>query len=110
MEEPILFISSPPVYFTEVVEVKETFLEESTSVFVPNRSDRIIDQVIARQLNYFSQPINQYRTLVFHLEDGEKVVGKVDEVVGSDVKLKSLNEIIMVNGNEIKAITIANGI
>ena len=108
MEEPILFISSPPVYFTEIVEVKETFLEESTSVFVPNRTDRIVDQVIARQLNYFSQPINHFRTLVFHLEDGDKVVGKVDEVVGSDVKLKTSNEIIMINGNEIKAITIAN--
>ena len=108
MEEPILFISSPPVYFTEIVEVKETFIEESTSVFVPNRSDRIVDQVIARQLNYFSQPINHFRTLVFHLEDGEKVVGRVNEVVGSDVKLKTSNEIIMINGNEIKAITIAN--
>ncbi|QCR31598.1 4-diphosphocytidyl-2C-methyl-D-erythritol kinase [Lysinibacillus sp. SGAir0095] len=110
MEEPILFISSPPVYFTEIVEVKETFLEESTSVFVPNRTDRIIDQVIARQLNYFSQPVNQFRTLVFHLSNGEKVVGKVDEVMGSDVKIKSANQFIMINGNDINTITIANGI
>lgn len=110
MEEPILFISSPPVYFTEIVEVKETFLEESTSVFVPNRSDRILDQVIARQLNYFSQPINQFRTLVFHLANGEKLVGKVEEVAGSDVKIKSLGQIYVINGNDIETIKIANGI
>lgn len=108
MEEPILFISSPPVYFTEIAEFKETFLEESTSVFVPNRSDRIADQVIARQLNYFSQPINQFRTLVFHLVNGEKMVGKVQEIMGSDVKIKSANQVKMINGNEIETITIAN--
>jgi len=110
MEEPILFIPSPPVYFTEIMEVKETFLEESTSVFVPNRSDRIMDGVIARQVNYFSQPINQFRLLVFHLANGENLVGRVEEVVGSDVKIKTSNQIIMVDGNEIKAITIDNGI
>ncbi|MDN4492306.1 hypothetical protein [Ureibacillus aquaedulcis] len=110
MEEPILFISSPPVYFTEIAEVKDIFLEESTSVFVPNRSDRILDQVIARQLNYFSQPINQFRTLVFHLVDGDRMVGKVAEVMGSDVKIKLSNQITMINGNDIKQITIANEI
>lgn len=110
MEEPILFISSPPVYFTEIAEVKETFLEESTSVFVLNRSDRILDQVIARQLNYFSQPINQFRTLIFHLSNGEKVIGKVEEVMGSDVKIKSSNQIFMIDGNEIELITIDNEI
>ncbi|MFC7685627.1 4-diphosphocytidyl-2C-methyl-D-erythritol kinase [Ureibacillus sp. GCM10028918] len=110
MEEPILFISSPPVYFTEIVEVKETFLEESTSVFVPNRSDRILDQVIARQLNYFSQPINQFRTLVFHLGNGEKVIGKVEEIMGSDVRIKSSNQTFMINGNDIELITIDNEI
>ncbi|HWK22461.1 MAG TPA: 4-diphosphocytidyl-2C-methyl-D-erythritol kinase [Ureibacillus sp.] len=107
MQEPILFITSPPVYFTEIVEVEETFLEESTSVFVPNRSDRIVDQVIARQLNYFSQPVNQFRTLVFHLENGEQLVGKVEEVLGSDVKIKSADQIVIVDGNEIEKITIA---
>ena len=107
MEEPILFISSPPVYITEIVEATETFFEESTSVFVPNRSDRIVDQVIARQLNYFSQPINQFRALIFYLINGDKLIGRVEEVVGSDVKIKSANEIFVINGNDIEKITSA---
>lgn len=107
MEEPILFISSPPFYFTEVEELKASYLEESTSVFVPNRSERIIDQLVARQLNYFAQPVNQSRTLVFHLLNGDKIIGSVLGVEGNSVAIKSADQVIPINANDIKRLSIA---
>lgn len=107
MEEPLLFIPSPPVYFLEIKESEQTFLDESTSVFEPLRSDRILDQVIARQLNYFSQPINQNRLLLFKLVNGETVIGVIEGLEGINVKIKNGEQILIINGNEIETINLS---
>lgn len=116
LREPKLFIQSPPFYYVDVNELPvqdNTFYEESTSVYEISRSekieklDTIQNDVILRQLNYFSQPLYRTRSYVFHLEDGGKVIGKIDEVDGSNVKVKTSTNLVVINGNEIKAITLS---
>ncbi len=114
LQEPKLFIQSPPFYYVEVKESPvqdNTFYEESTSVYEIARSEKIEkiqNDVILRQLNYFSQPLYRNRNYVFHLEDGRKIVGKIEELDGINVKIKTSNDLVLINGNEIKAITISN--
>lgn len=114
LREPKLFIQSPPFYYVDVKESpvqEQTFYDESTSVYEIARSDKnekIQNDVILRQLNYFSLPLNRNRNYVFHLEDGERVIGKIDEIDGINVKVKTLTDLVSINGNEIKAITVSN--
>nr|WP_106783857.1 4-diphosphocytidyl-2C-methyl-D-erythritol kinase [Lysinibacillus timonensis] len=112
VREPLLFIQSPPFYYIDVRETtvneEDNILEESTSVYELTRTEKIHDEVIVRQLGYFSQPVNRNRSLTFHLEDGEKLVGKINEIDGIHVKVKTNNNIVLINGNEIKAITLSN--
>ncbi|BDH60903.1 hypothetical protein MTP04_10330 [Lysinibacillus sp. PLM2] len=110
VREPLLFIQSPPFYYVEVKEnavEADTLLDESTSVYEISRTEKIQNEVIVRQLNYFSQPNHRHRSLVFHLDDGDRIIGKLEEVDGISVKIKTTtNNLILINGNEIKAITI----
>ncbi|MFY3790362.1 4-diphosphocytidyl-2C-methyl-D-erythritol kinase [Ureibacillus sp. MALMAid1270] len=114
LQQPKLFIQSPPFYYVEVKESPvqdNTFYEESTSVYEISRSEKfekIENDVILRQLNYFSQPHNRVRNYVFHLENGEKVVGKIEDISGDKVTVKTVNEPIVIDGNKIKAITVSN--
>lgn len=114
LREPKLFIQSPPFYYVDVKESPvqdNTFYDESTSVYEISRSEKnekIQNDVILRQLNYFSQPLNRNRNYVFHLDNGEKVTGTIDVVEGVNVKVKTLTDTVSVNGNTIKAITISN--
>lgn len=124
MEEPLLFIQTPPCYYVEVEEVKsetvivdekvedeivveepQQFLEESTSVYELSRTERIKDSVIARQINYFLQPINQQRLLTFYLLNGNEETGKIVELNGLQVKIRKNDEELFINANDIKAIT-----
>lgn len=129
MEEPLLFIQTPPFYYVEeevtenetvivadrvedeqVVEEPQQFLEEeSTSVYELSRTERIKDPVIARQLNYFLQPVNQQRLLTFYLLNGNEETGKIIELNGLQVKIRNNNEELFINANEIKAITTKKG-
>ncbi|WP_052126149.1 hypothetical protein [Ureibacillus massiliensis] len=110
VREPLLFIQSPPFYYVEVKETEveaDTLLDESTSVYEISRTEKIQNEVIVRQLSYFSQPNHRHRNLVFHLDDGDKITGRLEEVDGISVKIKTTtNNLILINGNEIKAITI----
>lgn len=117
LQEPKMFISTTPFYYIEVEKQEEktylveeqeekTYLEESTSVYEINRTERVNDLVIARQLNYFSQPANS-RTLLFHMKNGESHIGLIQEYKGKDVKIKTAKEEVVINGNEIDAITIS---
>lgn len=113
LREPKLFIQSPPFYYVDVKESPvqdHTFYDESTSVYEIARSDKnekIQNDVILRQLNYFSQPLNRNRNYVFHLVDG-KVIGKIEDFDGINVKVKTLTDVVSINGDEIKAITVSN--
>lgn len=110
MEEPLLFIPSPPVYYIDEMKSlqEQTLVEESTSVFEINRTERIKDSIIARQLHYFLQPSNRNgRYLTFHLKNGESVTGKIIDLIGINVIVKTLKEEVTVNGNDIESIAIA---
>lgn len=104
MEEPLLFIPSPPVYYIEPVKsVDERLAEESTSVFEIHRSQRIKDSVIARQLHYFLQPQNA-RPLTFYLKNGQSVTGKIVKLIGIDLVIKTSQNEITINANDIDTI------
>lgn len=109
MEEPLLFIQTPPFYYVEVDEdTEEACLEESTSVYELSRRERIKNPVIARQLHYFSQPVNRKnRCLTFHLTNGEKITGFIEGMDGILIKVRTLNETKTINANEIESISIA---
>ncbi|MCP1143826.1 hypothetical protein [Lysinibacillus endophyticus] len=110
MEEPLLFIPTPPFYYIEVEEaepqdVLDVSMEESTSVYEIARSGRVVNPVIARQLNFFSQPINSNRILRFYLSNGESITGKIQEINGNIVKINNNEDIIEIDGNQIEVIT-----
>lgn len=114
LQQPKLFIQSPPFYYVEVKDLSvqdNAFYEESTSVYEISRSEKfekIENDVILRQLNYFSQPLYRTRSYVFHMEDGDKIVGKIAEIDGINVKVKTVTDEVTINGNGIKAITISS--
>ena len=118
MEEPLLFIPTPPFYYIEVEDagpqdVLDVSMDESTSVYEMSRSGsgRIVNPVIARQLNFFSQPLNSNRTLRFHLKNGENIVGKIERYSGGViVKVKTKDQIRDIDGNEIDFITTTSGV
>lgn len=118
MEEPLLFIQTIEVesVLVKAVEVETVEVqpieeevhylsEESTSVYELSRTERIKDPVIARQLNYFLQPVNQHRLLAFHLVNGNEIIGKIEEIIGPEVKIKGNDQDMFINANDIKAIT-----
>ncbi|RUL54279.1 MULTISPECIES: 4-diphosphocytidyl-2C-methyl-D-erythritol kinase [Lysinibacillus] len=105
MEEPLLFIPTPPFYYIEVEEAEQQPYEESTSVYEITRSERIKNLVIARQLSFFSQPINSNRLLRFYLNNGDSIIGKIKEVNGATVKVLTTSDIIEIDGNAIEIIT-----
>lgn len=112
MEEPLLFIQTPPFYFIEVDKhPDEASLEESTSVYEITRREReqIKNPVIARQLHYFSQPgIRKNRSLTFHLTNGEKITGLIDGMEGILIKIRTPKDTITINANEIATISLAS--
>lgn len=104
MEEPLLFIPSPPFYYVEDLSVSKE--DESTSIFEMHRTERIQDSVIARQLHYFLQPVNRNkRTLTFHLKSGNSITGKIEDLVGIELVIKTENATATINANEIKTIS-----
>ncbi|MFJ8234576.1 hypothetical protein ACIQ34_02390 [Ureibacillus sp. NPDC094379] len=109
IQEPLLFIPTPPFYYVEVEELEskreEVYFEESTSVYEIQRAERVTDIVISRQLSYFSQPMNG-RLLQFYLKNGEVVMGMIEELNNSIVKIKTAQESKIINGNDIEEITV----
>lgn len=111
MEEPLLFIPSPSFYYVEVTESKDekTLADESTSVFEINRSERIKDPVIARQLHFFLQPSNRHgRYFTFYLKNGESIIGKIVDLIGINVVIQTSKDEVSVNANDIDTISIAD--
>ncbi|MED3661838.1 4-diphosphocytidyl-2C-methyl-D-erythritol kinase [Ureibacillus sp. FSL K6-8385] len=110
MEEPLLFIQTPPFYYIDVEEdAEEACLEESTSVYEISRRERIKNPVIARQLHYFSQPGNRkHRHLTFHLTNGEKITGLIEGLDGINIKIRTKNAITTIHANDIASISLAS--
>jgi len=110
VEEPLLFIQTPPFYYIEVDEdTEEASLEESTSVYEITRREQIKNSVIARQLHYFSQPINRKnRHLIFHLNNGEKITGIIEGLDGILIKIRTQDDLKTINANDIETITVSS--
>ncbi|MFC5558442.1 4-diphosphocytidyl-2C-methyl-D-erythritol kinase [Ureibacillus thermophilus] len=109
MEEPLLFIQTPPFYYIETDEDTEKSLDESTSVYEITRTVRIKNPVIARQLHYFSQPSQRKkRHLTFHLTNGKVITGFIEGLDGIMIQIRTEKEITTINANEIESISIAN--
>ncbi len=104
VEQPLLFIPTPPVYY---IEQEEAFLEESTSVYELSRTERI-NPIIAKQLNYFTQParIKAGRSLVFNLKNNEKIMGVIEGFDGANVKIKTYQAVETLNASDIISIKI----
>ena len=109
MEEPLLFIQSPSFYYYDVEDEKdEAFLDESTSVYEISRRERIKNSVIAKQLHFFTQPINRKnRQLVFNMNNGEKIIGVIDSLDGINLKVLTTKETVVINANDIKSISLS---
>ncbi|NLY79435.1 MAG: 4-diphosphocytidyl-2C-methyl-D-erythritol kinase [Lysinibacillus sp.] len=109
MEEPLLFIQSPSFYYYDVEDEKdEAFLDESTSVYEISRRERIKNSVIAKQLHFFTQPINRKnRQLVFNMNNGEKIIGVIDSLDGINLKVQTTKETVVINANDIKSISLS---
>lgn len=106
MEEPLLFIQTPPFYYIDVENTEEAFLDESTSVYEISRRERIKNSVVAKQLHFFSQPMNRKnRVLVFQLNNGNKITGMIEELDGIQITIRAENETMIINANDIESIT-----
>lgn len=97
---PLLFINSPSFY-RELVE-----LEESTSVYEPITApvEKIHNDLIARQLHYFSRPTKEPRPLMIVLKTGEKLVATIERLKECEVKVQCYDSVRILDGNEIVAI------
>ncbi|MEK9197559.1 4-diphosphocytidyl-2C-methyl-D-erythritol kinase [Ureibacillus sp. 179-F W5.1 NHS] len=107
MEEPLLFIPTPPFYYIELdKEETQQFFEESTSVYEISRSEKT-NSVIAKQLYYFCQPVRKKsgRVLVLNLRNNEKVIGVIEEFDGYQVKMKVNENVEVINGTDIVSIS-----
>ncbi|MER2105345.1 MAG: 4-diphosphocytidyl-2C-methyl-D-erythritol kinase [Solibacillus sp.] len=96
LERPLLYIVSP----TYVLESCE--LDESTSVYERNVPEKISNELIARQLHFFAR--NKARRVILLLATGERVLGEVMSVQGTDVKIACFEQIRMIHADTIVAI------
>lgn len=113
VEEPLLFIPTPPFYYVEINDVKEatnTIIDESTSVYEISRAERITNPVIAKQLQYFAHTTRgkSSRYLVFHLKNDEKLIGLIEGMDGTNVKVKTFQQVQIINGNDIQSISFSS--
>lgn len=109
MEQPLLFIPTPPVYYIEMEPAQEEpYLEESTSVYELSRASEKINPVIAKQLNFFSQPVRKKagRSLIFNLTNNERITGVIEEFDGVMVKIKTYENVETINGSDIVSINL----
>ena len=107
VEEPLLFIQTPPFYYVDLEnESTQPFFDESTSIYEISRSDKI-NTVVVKQLQYFLQPTikKSGRKLGFHLKTNRKVLGILEEFDGANVKVRIEKDIELFNLNDILAIT-----
>lgn len=95
---PILYIASPSFYR----EVKK--VEESTSIFELAPSEKIQNELIARQLHYFSRQTKGPSVLCFELTSGEKIWASINKMEGCNVHLQGYDQQIILDANEIRAI------
>lgn len=95
MEEPLLYIQTPPP--ARVVE------EASTSIYMKKEP---VASLILHQLRYFSRPINKERQLYFQLKNGESLVGSILRLRGEEVLVKAYGQDIWIAAQSVAYITI----
>lgn len=102
-EQPLLYIATPTYHLAQL-----PVNDESTSIYEIERPkpEVIQNELIARQLHFFARPVKQARPLLIVLNSGERLIGMIMEVQGKQVKIKSYNQIRLIDGNDIEAIYI----
>lgn len=98
LERPLLYIVTP-TYVSERLR-----LEESTSVYERPAPETIQNELIARQLHYFSKCSQKARPLILLLTTGERVLGEIEHVQGTDVKVICFEQARVIDANTIVAI------
>ena len=101
LERPLLYIISP-TYLIENSELED----ESTSIYERNVPETINNELIARQLHYFAGA-SKSRLLILLLETGERVLGEIMSVSGTEVKVACFDQIRVIHANTIVAINVA---
>ena len=98
LERPLLYILSPRYVQESLV------LDESTSIYERVAPDVIQNELIARQLRYFARTSNKTRPLIMQLDSGERLLGEILSIQGTDVKVACFEHVRLINANTIVAI------
>ncbi|MDX1806410.1 MAG: hypothetical protein R3267_05255 [Paenisporosarcina sp.] len=93
--DPLLFVQGPPVY-RHIPKVKH-WQEESTSIFpepaIKAVEKAVEDPIMWNRLRFLKSDFAKhvYKPLCFHLQDGEKVYGVVEDLDPDSVQIKLTN-------------------
>ncbi len=101
--QPLLFIRTPS-YAVEITAAEQRELEESTSIYEMPQTHSIANSLIAHQLRFFARPAVKPRVLLVVLKNGERLVGTIEHLNGTDVVMKVFEQKMVVNANDIATI------
>lgn len=96
LDGPLLYIVSP-TYVRE-----QRVLDESTSVYERSVPEKM-NELILRQLHYFARSYKP-RAVILRLASGERVLGEILAVHGTEVNVMCFDEIRLIDANTIVAI------
>ncbi|MCT6925886.1 MULTISPECIES: 4-diphosphocytidyl-2C-methyl-D-erythritol kinase [Bacillales] len=101
--QPLLFIRTPS-YAVELTEIEQQELDESTSIYEMPQTQQITNSLIAHQLRYFTRPVTKNRILLVVLKNGERLVGTIEHLNGTDVIMKIFEQKTIIPVNDIATI------
>lgn len=95
VNDPLLFVQGPPVY--RHIPKVSSWQEESTSIF-PEPIIKAVEKnpIMWNRLRFLKTDFAKhvYKPLCFHLQDGEKVYGVVEELHPDSVQIKLTDGVI----------------
>lgn len=101
-EEPLLYITTPTFITERQVNVN---CDESTSVY--EKVPVVGNELIARQLRFFARPMKRARPLLLVLMNGERFIGTINEVNGTEVKVQCYDTVRLIELQDIAAVSTA---
>ena len=101
-EEPLLYITTPTFITEQQVNVNS---DESTSVY--EKIPVVGNGLIERQLRFFARPMKRARPLLLVLMNGERFIGTINEVNGTEVKVQCYDTVRLIEIQDIAAVSTA---
>ena len=104
-QRPLLYITSP-TFLREwqqegsMAESTEESTEEGTAIF-EKEVEQPIDDLIYRQLHFFSKPQKERRMLLFVLSNGERIYGAIEQLQEQRVMLDCFHDKRWIDVHEI---------